>query len=365
MKCYSKQLWISNLLFLVALTTAVIGCESDTQRAETRTIEDMTGRKIPIPLKINRVAVLTSPCVQIMYIIGARDKLCAITKPFRTHLLAKIDSNLRSVLAPRDCMTEINIEELLRTNPDICMGSIQDMQTVEGNTKLPTVYLTTISREGITFEKQMEEVRLFGKIMGKEEKAEKYISYLADGLIFLKKRMANIPEKRRVSFGFGPNHQVTLGGDTYLQKRIEAAGCINVAERLSTLGGKEGGLSEVSMEQILAWNPDLVVIDEGTPERVFTNPQWRGITAVKNDKVFRLPIGVFKWNRPSAEASVLFPQWLARIAYPARFQDRSIAAEIKRYFREILEYELDDREIKTILHPEGEDKKGIRYAPKS
>ena len=168
------------------------------------------------------------------------------------------------------------------------------MKAVEKNTSLPTVYLTTISRAGITFEKQMEEVTLFGAIMGKEAAAAAYVAYLTNSLSFLKKRTAPVSAKRTVFLGFGPHHLVTQGGDTYMQKRIEAAGCRNVAETLSTWGGKEGGLAEVSIEQVLSWNPEVMVIDEGNPGDVLTDSRWQGITAVRNGNVFRLPVGVFK-----------------------------------------------------------------------
>jgi len=65
-----------------------LGCAADKTATdvkqpepETRAFVDMTGNtvNIPTPDKIERVAVLTSPQVQIMYILGMQDKLCAMT----------------------------------------------------------------------------------------------------------------------------------------------------------------------------------------------------------------------------------------------------------------------------------------------
>ena len=49
---------------------------------------------------------------------------------------------------------------------------------------------------------------------------------------------------------------------------------------------------------------------------------------------------------------MLFPHWLARIAYPERFLDTPLDEEIKRYFEEILTYALSDDDVNTMLYPQ-------------
>jgi len=320
---------------------------------KTGTITDLTGRTVEIPLDINRVAVLTSPCVQEMYIIGEGNKLCAITTSAKKRpILQKIDPQLKNIPAPRRCCADINIEELLRTNPDICIGSVMDMAVVEKNTDLLTV---RIGAPDASFATLKREINLFGEIFGKEEEANEYISYLDEMLDMIKSRTSGIPLGNRVKvfLGFDSDHLVTYGGDTYMQERIEAAGCINVAKNVSTLGGKEGGLGIVSMEQVLAWNPDVIVINQGKPEDLLNDSRWAEISAIKNKKVFYLPQGIFIWNRPSAEAAVLLPEWLASISYQETFEDMDMGKEIKDFYSEIFDYNLCDEDVYEILHPVG------------
>ncbi len=315
------------------------------------TLIDMAGRTVKIPGEINRVAVLTSPCVQEMYIIGEGDKLCAITTSAKNRpILQKIDPRIKSIPAPRRTCGDINIEELLRTNPDICIGSVRDMAVVEKNTDLPAV---RIGAPNANFATLKREIYLFGTIFGKEEEANEYISYLDETLDMLESRTSEIPDENRVKvfLGFGPNHLVTYGGNTYMQERVEAAGCINAAEKVSTLGGKEGGLGIVSLEQVLAWNPDVIVINQGKPEDLLSDSRWAEISAIKNKKVFYLPQGIFIWNRPSAEAAVLLPEWLASISYQETFEDIEMGEEIKDFYSEIFDYNLSDEDVYEILHP--------------
>jgi iron complex transport system substrate-binding protein len=82
-----------------------------------------------------------------------------------------------------------------------------------------------------------------------------------------------------------------------------------------------------------------------------TNPVWASLEAVENDKVFVLPVGGFIWNRPSCESAVLLPLWLAQKAYPDKFKDISIEQEVKRYWKEIIGFELSNEDVKNILYP--------------
>lgn len=88
--------------------------------------------------------------------------------------------------------------------------------------------------------------------------------------------------RKKVFNGYHANHLVTLGGDTFLQERIEAAGCLNATAPVSIEGKQSGlhaGLGEVTMEQVLAWNPDILVINAGTPEELYEDARWRSINS--------------------------------------------------------------------------------------
>ena len=159
-------------------------------------------------------------------------------------------------------------------------------------------------------------------------------------------------KKLKVFMGYNPDHLTTYGGGTFMNEWIEAAGCVNAARDISSLGGKEGGLTAISMEQVLSWNPDVVVIDSGSPGSLAGDAVWSGLSAVKNRRVFRLPVGVFIWNRPSCEAGVMLPEWLALTAYPNRFRNMDIRSEVKRFYQEIFHFAFTDEDVRRILHPE-------------
>lgn len=329
------------------------GTDTKTVTEDTRTIVDMAGRTVTIPENIERVAIFGGPIGQVPYILGVEDKLCAVSKGHKTSaLLAAMDPRITTLPAPRTVNGVINIEELLASNPQFVLAGDIDGEIVTKNTSIPVVQFFATSDGNFTQTKR--EVTFLGEIFERPEKAKKFCDYLDNTLKFLDERLADLPEDERlvVFNGFDSNHLVTYGTGSYMEERIEAAGCINAASDISTAGKKEGihaGLDQVSMEQLIAWNPDIVVIDFGTPEDLYNDPKWAKVSAIQNKKVYRLPSAVFIWNRPSAESAVLHPLWLATIAHPDRFQDVNIRTEIKKFYKEIFEYELSEEQVDKIL----------------
>ena len=320
---------------------------------KTRTITDMLGRKVVVPDPVTRVALLGGPTGQIAYVLGARDQLCAVTKSLTSSELVRLmDPTVSNLVAPRSTSGQVNLEELIVTNPQVVIAGDLDGSIVEKKTRIPVAYFRSDMNQSLELIRQ--EIRFYASVFDKGPRAEKYIAYLEKTIALVRSRTKDIPhEKRRVVFnGYSSNHLVTLGGDTFMRQRMDIAGCHNAADRILTTGLKEGlhtGLAEISMEKVLEWDPDILVIDFGTPEELYGNPKWKSIKAVRTRMVFRQPVGIFIWDRPTAESAVLHPLWLAKIAYPDRFSDIDMISEVKKFYREIMSFYLSDEQARAVL----------------
>jgi iron complex transport system substrate-binding protein len=357
------------LIVLIAICLASLlaaGCTQPTQGGnETatptvapasgpRTITDLNGNVVTLPENIDSVAVLTSPPVQIMYVLGAEDMLTVVTQQTqKAPMLLKIDPRVKDMPAPR--AGEVNLEELLKGNPDICMGGSTDMAGIRKGTNLTAI--DVISNTDSSTTKSIENQVLFmGSVLGKEDRANYYVNYTEGKLNLLKQKTSQIPESQRlkVFLGLTANKLNTYGGQSYMQERIESAGLLNAAKDLAPLTGQySSGYQEVSLETVNLWNPDIIIIDDGTPDDLYNNPQWANINAVKNHRVYRMPTGIFIWSRPTAESAVLFPEWLAITAYPEQFADLNMSNEIRSFYSEIFKYNLTGQDISDILNPKG------------
>ncbi len=347
---------------LLIAASATCGCisggEDTLSESNLRIITDMNGNEVAIPETIESIALFGGPVGQVAYILGVQDTLVACSKGHqKSDILKAMDPHITEIPAPRSTNGVINIEELLIANPQIVFAGDVDGGIVEKNTDLTVVYFMT-DGDG-TFEDTRQEVSFFGEVFNLQAEAAEYCEYLDDVLELIQERVGDVPleDRPRVFNGYEDAHLVTYGGDTFMTERIEAAGCVNAAYDVSTLGQKEGlhsGLDQVSMEQLLSWDPDIVVIDMGTPGDIYGDDRWGDVSAVTAQAVYRQPMGVFIWNRPSAESAALYTLWLATVAYPDEFSDIDIGDEIHRFYMEIFDYDLSESQVDAILAGEGQ-----------
>jgi iron complex transport system substrate-binding protein len=318
-----------------------------------RTFTDMTGRKVTVPEPLTRIALLGGPTGQIAYILGARNQLCAITSTLKnSDLVNQMDPTIKNLVAPRSVSGQVNVEELIVADPQLVIAGNLDGSIVEKKTRIPVAYFGSNMNQSP--DELKEEIRFYGAAFHKEARAERYVQYLQKTIDRINARTQKIPkDKRKVVFnGYSSNHLVTLGGDTFMQRQIELAGCRNATDKILTSGIRadlHAGLAEVSMEKVLEWNPDIVVVDFGTPQDIYQDPKWKSVKAIQNKMVFKQPVGVFIWDRPTAESAVLHPLWLAKKAYPELFADINLLNEIKTFYREIMDFKLSDEQAEAVL----------------
>jgi len=308
---------------------------------------------IPRSDEIERIAVLTSPEVLAAYVVGLRDKLCGVTDSAKTcDLLTMYDPHLKKVPAVCSQTGGVNTEALLQAKPDIVIGSQADMEELEKSAGLTTLRVNS-SKEQTSISQIRDEIRFLGGVFGKEEKAEQYVVYLDNILSLIKFSLADIPADKRlkVFMGFNADHLSTYAGDTFMDDCIKAAGCVNASGAADGTGEKDGELVAVSMEQVLSYDPDIVIMDSGSPDDLLNDPSWSKLKAVQNKRVYCLPRGLFAWNNASCESAVMVPQWLAVIAYPDKLNFLDMNERVREFYAKNFNYQFTDRIIQNILYP--------------
>ena len=338
---------------IILMLLIIFSIEPVCSAASQRTIVDMRGDEIRVPDPLERVALFGGPTGQVAYLMGARDKICAFSKAMKaSDLLAELDPSIKTVPAPRGTAGNINLETMIMANPQLVVAGDPDGSIVSRKTGLPVAYLESDMGGGQKMLK--EEIRFYARVFDAQARGERYIDYLDRITGLIRSRVADInPADRKVVFhGYGPDHLVTLGGDTFIKERIEIAGCINATDMVGSKGKQEGlhfGLAEISMEQVLMWNPDLLVIDSGSPQSLFKDARWATVKAVQQKQVFFQPVGIFILDRPTAEAAVLHPLWLAKMAYPDRFEDVDLVAEVMHFYNTLMGLKVTQEQAGKIL----------------
>ncbi len=138
------------------------------------------------------------------------------------------------------------------------------------------------------------------------------------------------------------------GTGTYNDGYIAMVGGQNPA---SGPGGATGkGMVGVDPEQVLAWDPDIVLLgnfDPAIPKDLYESPVWRGLTAVKEKRVYKVPLGGYRWDPPSHESPLMW-RWLNTVAFPN--QPRyDLRADIVSSYQRFYAYQPTATQLDDIL----------------
>jgi iron complex transport system substrate-binding protein len=111
-----------------------------------------------------------------------------------------------------------------------------------------------------------------------------------------------------------------------------------------------GGLVTVSPEQLLAWNPEIVITIES---ELFDNARfddvWKSIRAVREGRLHVAPAEPFPWiDFPPSVNRLIGLKWLARVLYPRAFS-ADLREETRRFYALFYHQPVDDRQLDALL----------------
>lgn len=288
-----------------------------------RNVVDGAGRHVTVPARVERIYAAGPPASVLAFAV-APDKLMGWTSPFR-------DAE-RPFVAPRYADlpaygrltgrgNSANVEIVVKARPDLIIdyGAVRDTfvslaDRVQTQTGIPYLLL-----DG-DFDRMAEVIVQFGQIAGEDGRAAALASYTRKTIADINARLAKIPSARRprVYYGRGPQGLSTGLTGSINMECIEQVGAHNVAAELG-----KGGLVQVSVEQVLRWNPDVIItIDANFFAWARTHPVWSAMPAVRAGRIHLAPGLPFGWiDFPPSLNRLIGLRWLARVLYPEVFSE--------------------------------------------
>ncbi len=188
--------------------------------------------------------------------------------------------------------------------------------------------------------------RKLGQLIGRQADAEDRADYAHRTLTVITERIAGLPSERRprVYYARGPRGLETGLGGSINVETIELL-AHNVA------GGRRGGLANVSIEQVLLWNPDVIVtIDQDFAATVRNDPSWSAVKAVRDGRVHLSPKLPFGWvDFPPGVNRLIGLWWLAKILYPDQFPEdlRALTRDFYQRFYHVMPTEAQIDQVLT------------------
>jgi iron complex transport system substrate-binding protein len=273
------------LLFVLALSLFFACCKSETAQDQanipTREVTDDLGRKVVIPVNIERVVSLAPNLTENIFAVGAGEKLVGVTTfcnyPPEAEKIAKVS----------DTQTP-NMEAIIALKPNIVFVSTASQ--LENFTKiLEQQNITVFVTNPQNLEDVLQNLRKFGELFGTRDKAEKLIAELENRVKAVEENVGGKP-RIKVFVQIDKDSLYTIGKDSFITDLINRAGGESVTKDVATAYPK------LSKETALALNPDAIILSE-SPNNLEPNEVFKNSSAVKNSKVFKINADII--SRPA------------------------------------------------------------------
>jgi iron complex transport system substrate-binding protein len=345
-------------LLLLAMAMVSITAQGASENAvqnevqNTREFVDSLGRTSTLPIEIDRVAP-SGNMAQIAVYSMAPQRMVGWGKRPTENLYKFFDKDVldRPVFgAFYGIKANLNMEAVISEDPQVIVdvgeikGSKEEMakelDNLQDKLGIPVVFVEAyLDDMGETFRK-------LGELFNLQYEGELKAQYSEKTIARAEAATASIKDEDRVSiyFGVGPDGLLSYPKGSFRTQTLRLAGLNNVVE-------SESSNVIVSPEQLLIWDPDIIILshDGGYEQFLDEDSPFSELTAVKNGNIYLVPEGPFSWiDNPPSLNRILGINWLGNLIYPSYF-DFDIRKEAKTFYKLFYQTELDDATLDEIL----------------
>ncbi|GHT60814.1 ABC transporter substrate-binding protein [Bacteroidia bacterium] len=324
--------------------------------ATAREVTDMAGRKVSLPVTVNKV--FADRFISLMAFALDEKMLCNAT-------FSVPDAGQKYISKAYfdKPLAETNAEEILKLHPDVILLSFlddDDRETAENwQTKLHIPVLL------VRFElpKYREAFAFLGQALNRQTAANQIINFLDTYIISLNEQAKKIAKRPTVYYAEGNLGLNTEAAGSLHSQVIDYLNARNVAQvKTSSIHG----MAVVSIEQVLLWQPDVIVAWSGFPagmdlsktvkkefstrEYILSNSVWQQVAAARNKKVHQVPALPFGWiDRPPSVNCLPGVLWLAKQLYPENMTF-DLNEALKACFRLFYHVEITDKDVTYLIN---------------
>lgn len=335
---------------------ALAGCSSrDEAEAEAGaadgglTIVDQRGETITLDGPAEKVAFAVMPAPSIFAAVDrSYDRIVGINestlKANQGGMFATMfpESAESPTIAGSDFIP--NVETLLELDPDVVIqwgdSGAEVIDPIE-NAGFQVVGLEYGTQEDLE-----TWITLFSEVAGKPERGEELVAWQQSEIEEMRAKVADRTEERprammlsRSGDGYG-----TTTGTGYDGFQFDLVGAELVSQDFVSDSG------QVSPEQILTWDPEVIFLsgfDEMTPEDIYNDPRLATVSAVAEKRVYKTPLGGYRWQVPSAESPLMWA-WMHHVLYPGQ-DTAEFREDVRAGFDNLFAYQISEDEIDRVL----------------
>ena len=320
----TKKLLALFLALVMTLSLAACGNQANTPAddsadapAETRVFTDSTGREVTVPTQIDKVAV-SGPLAQIVLFALCPDKLVGVANEWDESAQQFLDEkyyNLPLLGQLYGGKGELNLETLLASEAQVVIDVgeakstiVEDMDGLQEQTGIPFVH---IDAKLATMD---ETYTMLGDLLSMTDEAKALADYCRSSYDTVKAATDSVEKVNLLYITGDAGLNVIAQGSFHAEVIDMLSNNLAVVDEPSS----KGSGNEVDLEQILSWNPDVILFAPGSIySTVGEDADWQSITAIQNGAYYEVPMGPYNWmGFPPSVQRLLGMQWMAKVLYP-------------------------------------------------
>ena len=187
-------------------------------------------------------------------------------------------------------------------------------------------------------------------LLGREEKAEELAVWCEstyDGMVEMMKKVDADGARKTMLYCLGDK------GVNVIAKGSFHAETVNLmSDNLAVLEDvvSNGLGNEVDLEQILTWNPEVIVFaPDSCYDDIAGDPQWQSIDAIANGNYYKTPYGPYGWlSSPPSVQRYLGMLWLGALLYPD-YIEYDLQEEVTEYYKLFYDCDLTDEMYQNLM----------------
>ena len=330
-------------LFIIGIlmSTFVVGCGSNNVESKDNkvTVVDQLGREVELDGTPEKIVSSYYISTSLLINLGVQDKLVGIEAKAKTREMYKKVAKELIDLPAVGTSKEINVEECANLNPDLVIIPTRLKEFIP---KFEELKIPVIAIEPETLDQFKETVKLIGKAVGKEEKANKLVNYYDDTISKVKELNKNLTEKQNVYVAGSDSVLKTCTSKMYQNYMFEVCGGENVTKELT-----DGYWTTISVEELVKKNPDVIYMvgyASYSKDDILKDERLKGVNAINNNKVYVFPSTLEAWDYPTP-SSMLGILWLENNLHPDLYSKEDYIKDAKEFYKEFYDIEVSEEEL--------------------
>ena len=324
---------------------------------EVREFTDDCGRTVEIPEEVSAIAV-TGPLSQLYVLPLCADKLVGRSAAFSDGAAKYFDDSVLALPVLGQLhggKGTMNLEALLAAAPQIVLDVGEgkdslafDFDLLSEQTGIPFIHIDA------TVETAPEAYRQLGELTGDSEKAEQLAQWCESCCSEVMDIMEKVDEdgaRKSILYCLGDKGQNVLAEKSYHAETLNL-----VADNAAKLDNavSSGMGNEVDMEQILLWNPEVIIF---APDSFYSGAAdetlWQQLDAVKEGRYYETPFGPYGWlASPPSVQRYLGLIWLTDLLYPD-YCTYDLKEAVTEYYSLFYGYDLTDADYAELMKNAG------------